>query len=1283
MARLNIDLAGRVEAPTFILAKQSGKKLGVINSIDLSSLDVKISFTPPSELSFDIYKEVDGVPCPLWDEIIDRRLIWYKEINKWFQLSIDVNESSNIMKTITAKELGPSELGQVILYDVEINTDSDIAREDYVTPTTFYDSSSSESSLLHRVLHKAPHYEIGYVSPSLWNIQRQFSFDSKSLHDALSEIDEEIGCHHEYDIQPNGSTLTRCIHFYDLKHYCNDCGTRFDTNGSCPACGGTNIIKGYGKDTGVIVTAENLADTLTQTSNSDEVKNCFRLKAGDDLMTATIRNCLPSGDGYLWYLSDAMMDEMSDELRDRIEEYQTEYNEIRSEREYAVNSADYNALVSTYETEDKTFPHILSAGETGEVDDIITSGFSSVVAAYYSTIEFEHYLRTSMMPTYTMPDLEISDYIAELETNLSQGIAISGLSASTSQATIEAAVKSAAQMYVNTGIYNISVTTQSWNNPTWMGYVTLTDWGDIEISENSSVLTITITDDYESYLRQALDKKLSNGQTESYDLVGLFDMDDADFEEALRYYSLDCLSSFFDSCQTCIDVLIEQGCGAADSEMYPMYESWNNRLKMIQTEMDLRSAEVETVTGGLQAELLKIINDVHEALNFQTYVGEDLWKEFCIYRREDTYENSNYISTGLTDAELVENANMFLSVAEQEIYRAAHPQLSISTNMHNLLLMPEFAAIVDSFDVGNWIWVVVDGVPRKLRLLSYNINFGAFESLGVEFSEVETIRNTTTNIKAVLDRAVSMATTYSYVAKQAASGESANQQIKNWIDEGLAATNTKIISNADSQDWALDHHGLLMKQYDDITGEYSAVQLKLVNSSIAFTDDEWETVKAVFGRVIGPNGETLWGVVAQHIVGKLIAGETLVIESSKKDGGVSVFTVDENGAKLKNAVFEITSDGNQIVLNPSVGIAIGIDPLFNEDGTINEDNAKLWIDADGNLRMDGSMVVKEINAAEDALVLKGNRLIVEADNFSLTEDGKLVVDTDNFSLDDEGNCSVETIDTNVLNMKSVTLDNEVYLAFKGYFTNPTDPSLTEYNDMLFLGIRPPYLGGGVGAYISAPEGLGIYVDNGHIGKPFNITAGNIDISCDNGVYVNSWISSPALYTHGLSFNSYDELPGLSASSSNVLKVTTNDGVALGYLNAAGYQFNGVAVADFIVEQGKFITTDGNTWIYEKWNSGRAHMSISIPITDVAIDMVKGALYSSNDAVFSKSGNAYPFAFIEKPNITAGYVRESGVNTMVWWQGTSYLDRPHSCYLFGYESGTATGTIHIKVDGYYK
>ena len=184
-----------------------------------------------------------------------------------------------------------------------------------------YDSSRSECSLLHRILEKAPHYSIRHVDKSIQRIQRTFSFDGESIKDVLDSIAEEINCLVVYHADGSGSNgITRAISLYDLESNCLSCGHRGEFTQICPECNATNILEGYGEDTTIFISTDDLGEDITLETNTDSVKNCFKLVAGDDLMTATIRNCNPNGTDYIWYFSDEAKEIMPSNLVTKINE---------------------------------------------------------------------------------------------------------------------------------------------------------------------------------------------------------------------------------------------------------------------------------------------------------------------------------------------------------------------------------------------------------------------------------------------------------------------------------------------------------------------------------------------------------------------------------------------------------------------------------------------------------------------------------------------------------------------------------------------------------------------------------------------------------------------------------------------------------------------------------------------------------------------------------------------------------------------------------------------------
>ena len=948
---IKFDLVGNPEPPTIILANRNGNKLGQLN-VNEKTIDLTGRLNDASEFTFTLNKYIDDELNNLWDKVVDFKLVYCKEWDTWFEITVELDEATETVKTVFCTQLGQAELSQLMLYNIEINTEDDIARDDYKI-TILYDNEDHEASLLHRLLRdKAPHYSIVHIDPTIAKIQRTFSFDGTSIYDAFLEVGEEIGCLFLFpsNSDVNGN-IQRTIAVYDLESNCRDCGHRGEFTSVCPECGSTNIIEGYGEDTTIFITADELADNIQLVTDTDSVKNCFKLEAGDDLMTATIRNCNPNGTDYLWYISDSVKSDMSTELVEKLEEYDEDYVYYQKKHVINLNSetlGSYNALVRKYQTYNE---------DLEEIDSNIV-GYPSLMQAYYNTVDLELYLESSLMPS-----VEISGTDAKKEARKLISSNISPVSVEkveyVSEATASNVVLSMAKILVDSR-YRVKIYESSFDKNTkyWTGNFKVENYSDEEDTAISSTVSVLVNEDYENFVKQKIEKALNKENTDDLSITGLFEKSNADFTNELKKYSLNCLTSFHNACQGCIDILIEQGVGnkktwsGKDPNLYDdLYLLYLNKLSAIDAETKLRQEELDLITGtydiegnlkshGLQTYIEEAQNYIHNQLDFENYLGNDLWLEFCSFRREDKYSNDNYISDGLNNAELFDNALKFIEVAEKEIFKSAELQHSISTTLKNLLAIDKFKPLVEKFELGNWLRILVDDEIYKLRLIKYTISYGDFNNISVEFSDVVKQNSTIKSIQDVIDQASKMATSYDTIQRQAEKGNDSNKILDGWSQNGLDVTNTKIIQGANNQAQTWDEHGMLFRKYDDAIEGYVDTQLKIINSTMAITNDNWKTVKTAVGEYyyFHPTTKELmkaYGVNGEVIVGQLILGEQLGIYNSS-----GTMTFDNNG-------FQVSNGTNSFVVNPNedmlLRITKGTENIFYVDS-----NGMLHVQGDGS-----------------------------------------------------------------------------------------------------------------------------------------------------------------------------------------------------------------------------------------------------------------------------------------------------------------------------------------------
>ena len=971
---IEISPDGQPITPDLVLSYRGGTKQGIIHNVQ--SLTNANALVETAEISFDVYKEIDGVECQLWDDIRDFRLVYIPHLdtstfNPWYELSVEVDENDCTIKHCQGIHLQEAELGQLTLNGVEINTEDDIARDDY-SPTIIYDPKNPEASALDRILKdKASHYTIVHVDSSIANLQRTFSWDGSSIKDAFDDIANEVECLFKYgEYTNNDGKIHRTISVYDLNDRCMECGERGSfTTKVCPKCGSANINYGYGTDSGIFLSHENFAGDITYSSNKDSVKNCFRLVAGDDLMTATIRNINPSGSQYIWYLSDSVRADMSHALQDKLKAYDTEYESYSTEKQIDIPStviSEYNALINKYKLYDDTLTNIKYP--------II--GYSALTDVYYSALNFYSLLKTTLAPASEHGEkTTAAKELTKLTTNTLSPLGIQNAEISSS-ATVTSAVQNYAKVFIDTSLYRITAKCNTYEAKVWKGTITLTGYSDDEDAATSAVLTVYVSDATPDFIKCQIEKAMKKNNVDATGTVALFKKSESEFKQALSFYSVDNLNILASIARGCLDILIQQGVADPENELYSsMYLPYYNRSVWIQDELREREAEVLKLRGtrsnpdGVLDYIEKQRQAIANKLDLRSYLGETLWVEFCSFRRDDTYQNDNFISDGLSDTELIAQAKEFIKNAEREIVKSATLQHTISCNLNNFLLVKEqdveespvpivtldgihiithdqlylvkgnatFSPLLVNFEVGNWVHIEIDGVVYKLRLTSYKIDYDNLDKLDVEFSDVTYGLDYMSDTQSILAQAQSMATSYSMVQHQANKGNNANKQIMDMVENGLNLTNKRIVNAADNQNMVVDESGLLMREKNEFGDDYSAEQTKIINHGFYYTNDGWKTVKTGLGKYIYYDPETGtykedYGIIAHKIVGNIILGNELGIYNTS--GSVKI---DQNGMTITADASDTNKD------------------LFtlqrkNEDGSYTK---YVYVDDDGNIKING------------------------------------------------------------------------------------------------------------------------------------------------------------------------------------------------------------------------------------------------------------------------------------------------------------------------------------------
>lgn len=1002
MEKFIINKDGSIEQDRVFLCDRMLHTICEIYPID--DLKTDMHFSSNDEVSFTLYKMNNGVFNPFWNQIDDLAIILV-EGKGYFEISVPKTDDGAIQKSISGVSLCEAETSQTNV-TLEINTDDDIARDDYVE-TVLYNENDTKGSLLHRVFSVMPHYTIGHVDSSIKNIQRTFSVSDTSLYDFLQQIAEEIGCIFIFD------NFSRTVNCYDLQEHCTkqECISANDTrniiNHVCQHCNSSDYIEeGYGEDTGVFIEGasqeDNTTETITITGDKDSVKNCFKIEGGDDTITDRIASRLIGGN-YIWKFSDYQRSQMSNNLQIALSEWkkyvatqQSAYNNYWDQLSANIDKISYyrDSMMPNDDTDDVTAETVCQ--------EIFGNGVTSGKITY-TCLQNRTMNATLLSKTITnfAKAIAPSTYTVELNN-------ISTTTEKDGNFTIINTISFTAHVYLKDEYKDDGITLKDeYTSPTITlpvkkGYK-------LYVSENDNQI---YTSDYFYYLKQQIEIELEKVDTKEEVMVfdppldpktnkyksgyteetyKAYDNETNPNKLPSNHYTMFCverLQSYYDAYEACSQVIAKKNDDISsdqdellkyikdDNTQEPIFDSllgkYKRRMECLSARinyLDSKITELEEKNKELSNKITAVQNKC-DLQNFLTNVesvlgGKDLWLELCTFRRVDTYKNDNFIGEDQPESVLMENVEELIKQANIEIEKACKVNYTTTATIANLLTMKEFEPFWDKFDLGNYIRVRVDEDIYTMRIASISFDYSDLAHCSVEFSD--TIKNKVSpvsKVSEVLKQASSMASSYSYVARQANKGNEANRQFQTMKENGLNIANT-MIKSSDNLDFVWNKYGFKGREWDDVLNDFAPEQLGMTNNLLAFTKDAWEHTCAAIGKIsyFDDSDNTYkwdYGINAGVLIGNLVMSEQLRITNNSGN-----YYIDKNGFTMskKDSNGKVISQISIKPENPSMILSRNGKSLFdfNSDGKgylqIGDSASGITFDQNGNARFGGSINV--------------------------------------------------------------------------------------------------------------------------------------------------------------------------------------------------------------------------------------------------------------------------------------------------------------------------------------
>lgn len=385
-----------------------------------------------------------------------------------------------------------------------------------------------------------------------------------------------------------------------------------------------------------------------------------------------------------------------------------------------------------------------------------------------------------------------------------------------------------------------------------------------------------------------------------------------------------------------------------------------------------------------------------------------------------------YFTRNVTEYQKQSVALELYDYADQYLKKASQPTYYFSVDSGNFLALDDFVEFAKQFSLGEKMYLHLNENVYEPYVLAVSVDFDDLTDFSIEFNEYFQAKEGIMDIRQILEQTVSSSNSLDFNQYLYSSfvSSGAKTSVEQFMKSAIDAMKNNIMAG-ENNELKIDGTGLRCMKYDEASGTYSPKQIWMAHNAIMFTEDNWESATIGIGEFTDKNFGTLYGIVLPALVGTLLAGQNLIIESEKQDGGVAVFKMDAEGASLHNASFNLYgSTGGRIDMGAILGLVGGNDPdnmfvydKFNnptgvktannksvtkvDDLDANDTpNANFWLDMDGGLYIKG--VIDAVGG-----IFRGSLEVGGSTAFRVDAQGNLKIGgtatNPNFSVDANGN----------------------------------------------------------------------------------------------------------------------------------------------------------------------------------------------------------------------------------------------------------------------------------------
>lgn len=334
---------------------------------------------------------------------------------------------------------------------------------------------------------------------------------------------------------------------------------------------------------------------------------------------------------------------------------------------------------------------------------------------------------------------------------------------------------------------------------------------------------------------------------------------------------------------------------------------------------------------------------------------QDLLNELSAYINPAEYSDDYITQTDdMKYAEIYQQSNKLFDRAKKELEKLSTQSYTFSVENNSFLFNKKFERFSKQLIPGAIVYLETsDDHMEQVHLTNFSIDYDDCSvsfTFGNKYDE--------NDIKSLFDDVFgsvkTSAAAVKYLKNIVNDQRSELDKQRDWIDNALTLTKNHFLTS-NNQSVIIDDSGYWgRRQSTDADGNlifdtkgnpiYDNEQLRIVNNTLAITEDNWESIATAIGKIYLYHDEVTgedvykYGVAGKLLLGDIFIGKTLSLLGSPREDGTYAITLNENGLTIIN-------DGT------SAGITI-------KDA---EGNKQFYADNNGNLYISANVTATSGN----------------------------------------------------------------------------------------------------------------------------------------------------------------------------------------------------------------------------------------------------------------------------------------------------------------------------------